>query len=274
MKRKMSQVKNRLKVTGSIKDLVMFINDNYVEDIYHPSDGVYPSNLILFFGKLFPTPKDIEDNKDNVYRWRMNNWGTPFLIDNEEFSNEMIILYKHSYDYTSYSIDNFNAYTIRKVLEYSEMFYGENIHKEENEVNSFFVTTMTPPTKLITNWVNKYKYTTLKFRLDYLDKEDRYVGNIHYEYNSNNYILEHYVKDHDVTSYVNYILEEDIKTIEDFSNDITNMIIETNPEKSEKDYKEIYDMVLAEIENKNDLHEQVEFISMMIRYLNGKKCNM
>ena len=97
MKRKVSKVKNRLKVTGNIKDLITFIDENYVEDIYHPSDGVYPPNLILFFGKLYPTPTDIEDNKDNVYRWRMNNWGTPFLIDNENFNNEITILYKHSY---------------------------------------------------------------------------------------------------------------------------------------------------------------------------------
>ena len=145
MKRKVSKVKNRLKVTGNIKDLITFIDENYVEDIYHPSDGVYPPNLILFFGKLYPTPTDIEDNKDNVYRWRMNNWGTPFLIDNENFNNEITILYKHSYEYTPYEVDNFNAYTIKKILDYSEMIYGENIHKEENELNSFFITTMTPP---------------------------------------------------------------------------------------------------------------------------------
>lgn len=267
----MSKVKNKLKVTGSIKDLVMFINDTYVEDIYHPSDGVYPSNLILFFGKLYPTPKDIEDNKDNVYRWRMNNWGTPFLIDNENFSNEITILYKHDYDYTPYDIDKFNAYTIRKILEYSEMFYGENIHKEDNEINSLFTTTMTPPTKLITNWVNRYKYTSLKFRLDYIDMEDRYVGNIHQS--NNEYILEHYVKDHNVTAYVNYTLEEDIRTIEDYSSEIAKMIITVNPEKTDSDFKEIYNMILEEIETKDSLKEQVDFISMMIRYLNGKIYN-
>ena len=103
--------------------------------------------------------------------------------------------------------------------------------------------------------------------------EDRYVGNIHHDYKSNTYILEHYVKEHNVTLYVKYMLEEDIRTIEDYSNEITNMIIETNPEKSEKDYNEIYNMLLDEIDNKNDLNEQVKFISMMIRYLNGKKCN-
>jgi hypothetical protein len=273
MKRKVSKVKNRLKVTGNIKDLITFIDENYVEDIYHPSDGVYPPNLILFFGKLYPTPTDIEDNKDNVYRWRMNNWGTPFLIDNENFNNEITILYKHSYEYTPYEVDKFNAYTIKKILDYSEMIYGENIHKEENELNSFFITTMTPPTKLIINWTNRYKYTSLKFRLDYVDMEDRYVGNIHYEYDKNEYILEHYVKEHNMTLYINYMLEEDIRTIEDYSSEIANMIIETNSEKTDEDYNEIYNMVLDELDNKNELQEQVNFISMMIKYLNSKKCN-
>lgn len=32
----------------------------------------------------------------------MNNWGTPFLIDTENFTNEITILYKHDYDYKPY----------------------------------------------------------------------------------------------------------------------------------------------------------------------------
>lgn len=270
----MSQVKNRLKVTGSIKDLVRFINDNYEKDIYHPSDGVYPSNLILFFGKMFPTPDDILDDKDKIYRWRMNNWGTPFLLDSDNYKNSLTILYKHDYDYTPYNIDKFNPYTIRKVSEYSEMFYKENIHPNENEIISDFITTMTPPSKLITNWVNNYKYTTLVFRLDYWDMEDRYVGNIHYDYKKDNYILEHYVKDNNVTAYVKYMLEEDLRTIEDYASEITESVIETNPDKTDKDFDEIYKLMLEEIESKNNLDEQIKFISTLIRYLNSKKCNL
>jgi hypothetical protein len=269
----MSQVKNRLKVTGSIKDLVMFIHDNYEKDIYHPSDGVYPSNYILFFGKMFPTPDDILDDKDKIYRWRMNNWGTPFLLDNDDYNNEMVILYKHSYEYLPYNIDKFNPYTIRKILEYSEMFYGENIHPDENEILSDFITTMTPPTKLITNWVNKYRYTTLIFRLDYWDKEDRYVGNIHWDHIKEKYILEHYVKEYNITAYVKYMLEEDFKTIEDYASELTDLIIKTNPEKSDKDYNEIEQLMIDEIESKHTLEEQVNFISTLIKYLNGKQCN-
>lgn len=271
-----SQVRNKLRVTGSIKDLVLFINDNYEKDIYHPSDGVYPSNLILFFGKMFPTPKDIENDKNNVYRWRMNNWGTPFLINTEDFSNDFTILYKHDYDYTPYTISDkdgkFNPYTIMKVLEYSEMFYGENIHKDENELSSEFITTLTPPTKLITNWIKIYKYSTLKFRLDYLDIDERYVGNIHYDYKSDSYVLEHHVKDNNITEFIRYTLEEDVKTIEEYAEEITTIIIEVNPEKTQNDFKEIYDLLLDEIDSKTDLNQQIEFISMMIRYLNGKKC--
>ena len=269
----MSQVKNRLKVTGSIKDLVAFIQDNYEKDIYHPSDGVYPSNYILFFGKMFPTPDDILDDKVKIYRWRMNNWGTPFLIDTDNYYNELNILYKHSYEYSLYNVDKFNPYTIRKVLEYSEMFYGENIHPDENEIVSDFITTMTPPTKLITNWVNTYRYTTLVFRLDYWDVEDRYVGNIHKDHSKDKYILEHYVKDHDITTYVGYMLGEDLKTIDDYASELANLVIETNPDKSDKDFNEIEQLMIEEIESKKNLEEQVNFISTLIKYLNSKRCN-
>ena len=271
----MSNVRNRLKVQGSIKDLVNFINDNYEKDIYHPSDGIYPSNLTLFFGKMFPTPDDILDNKINVYRWRMNNWGTPFLLDNEEYSNELIILYKHDFEYTPYSIggSKFNSYVIRKVSEYSEMFYGENIHPDENELISEFFTTMTPPTKLITKWINAYKYKTLIFRLDYWDDDDRYVGNIHCDYKTGEYILEHHVKDIDLFSYVKYMIEEELKSIEDYAYEIAGLIIETNPEKSEKDYDYIYNAMVEEIELKPNLNEQVKFISILLNHLNNKKCN-
>ena len=273
----MSLVKNRLKINGSIKDLLRFIEDNYEKDIYHPSDGVYPSNLLLFFGKSFPTPSDILDDKDKIYRWRMNNWGTPFLIDNEDYKNELTVLYKHDFDYTPYklSTDNnkFNPYTLIKLEDYSEMFYGENIHPDENELISDFYTTMTPPSKLITNWVNIYKYSSLVFRLDYWDIEDRFVGNIHYDYSGEKYILEHYVKDHNVTAYVKYMLEEELKTIEDYASELTELIILTNPEKSQDDYDEIEKIMLDELEMKCNLNEQINFISMLIRYLNGKRCN-
>ena len=108
----MSKVKNRLKIYGSIKDIIQFINDNYEKDIYHPSDGKYTPNYILFFGKMLPTPDDILDDKNKIYRWRMNNWGTPFLSDSEEQVSEINIFYRHSYDYTKYSLssieDKFN----------------------------------------------------------------------------------------------------------------------------------------------------------------------
>ena len=51
------------------------------------------------------------------------------------------------------------------------------------------------------------------------------------------------------------------------------MIITVNPEKTDSDFKEIYNMILEEIESKDSLKEQVDFISMMIRYLNGKIYN-
>lgn len=266
----MSRVKNRLKIYGSIKDIITFISDNYEKDIYHPSDGKYPPNYILFFGKSFPTPEDIIDDKNKIYKWRMNNWGTPFLSELEEQISELSIFYKHSYDYTRYKLtseeDKFNSYTLRKVLEYSEMFYGENIHPNENELITFFNTTMTPPTRLITNWVNMYKYSTLVFKLDYWDMEDRYVGNIHFDYSQNKYILEHYVKEHDLLSYIRYMLERNVKTLDDYVAEITELLILTD--KLGSDYKEIEKMVSDEVELKETFEEQVIFITFMISKLN------
>jgi hypothetical protein len=273
----MNQVKNKLTVSGSIKDLISFIKDNYERDIYHPSDGKYPPNYILFFGNLFPTPEDIIDDKNKIYRWRMNNWGTPFLASEENQINELHVLYKHDYDYTVYSITSeegmFNPYVIRKLSEYSEMFYGENIHPDENELVSLFNTTITPPSKIISKWIDVYKYTSLVFRLDYWDEKDRFVGNIHYDYNTKTYILEHHVRDHNLTEYVRYTLEEDVKTIDSYACEITQMLIEIKKDKMEYNYNELRDMLIEEIEEKHSFEEQVKFISDIIRYLNGKKCN-
>lgn len=271
----MNQVKNKITISGNIKDLISFIIDNYERDIYHPSDGKYPPNYILFFGKLLPTPDDILDDKNKIYRWRMNNWGTAFLADNQ--INELSILYKHDYDYTPYKISSedgmFNPYVIRKLSEYSEMFYGENIHSNENELTSLFTTMVTPPSKLISKWVEKYKFTSLTFRLDYWDEQDRFVGNIHFNYKNDNYILEHYVKDFNITEYIRYTLEEDIKTIETYACEITNMMIDIKKDIIEYDYEELRDMIVEEIEQKQTFEEQVTFISNIIKYLNGKKCN-
>ena len=273
----MSKVKNRLKIYGSIKDIIKFINDNYEKDIYHPSDGKYPSNYILFFGKMLPTPDDILDDKNKIYRWRMNNWGTPFLSDSEDQVSEINIFYKHSYDYTKYSLcsneGKFNPYTIRKLLEYSEMFYGDNIHPEENELITMFTTTLTPPTKLINNWVNVYKYTNIIFKLDYWDEEDRYAGNIHYDYRQKTYILEHYVKEHNLFSYVKYMIERNIKTINEYAGEITDIIIEVNDDKSINDFKDIETMVIDELEMKETFDDQVKFIVMMLEHLNKRKLN-
>lgn len=271
----MSKVKNRLKIYGSIKDIIQFINDNYEKDIYHPSDGKYPSNYILFFGKMLPTPDDILDDKNKIYRWRMNNWGTPFLSDSEEQVSEINIFYRHSYDYTKYSLssieDKFNPYTIHKLLEYSEMIYGDNIHPDENELITIFNTTLTPPTKLINTWVNIYKYTSLVFKLDYWDSEDRYAGNIHFDYQQKLYVLEHHVKEHNLFSYTRYLVERNIKTIDEYAGDITDMIIEVNDDKTIEDYNDIESMVVEEIESKDSFDEQIKFIVMMLEYLSKRK---
>ena len=271
----MNRVKNKITVSGNIKDLISFIMDNYERDIYHPSDGKYPPNNILFFGKLFPTPDDILDDKNKIYRWRMNNWGTAFLAEDQ--INELSILYKHDYDYTPYKITSeegmFNSYVLRKLSEYSEMFYGENIHPDENELVSLFNTSVTPPSKLISKWIDMYKFTSLVFRLDYWDENDRFVGNIHFDYKSNNYILEHHVKDYNLTEYIRYTIEEDVKTIETYACEITDMLIEIKKEEMDYNYKELKDMLIEEIEQKQTFEEQVKFISNIIKYLNGKKCN-
>jgi hypothetical protein len=269
----MSLVKNRLKIYGSVKHIIKFIQENYESDCYHPSDGNNPPNYILFFGALFPTPDDIVNDKDKVYRYRMNNWGTPFLADNQ-FST-LTVFYKHDYDYTAYELtsdnDKFNSYSIRKLSEYSEMFYGENIHPDENMLITFFDTTMTPPSKLFTHWINLYRGTSLIFKLDYWDEQDRFVGNIHYDYKTKTYVLEHHVKEHDHKAYIYYMLDEEVKTIEMYSEELTNLVIETNPTKSDKDFNEIKDMMMEEIESKSSFEEQVNFISMLLLYLENKK---
>jgi hypothetical protein len=269
-----SEVRNRLKLYGSIKELCKFIDENYEKDCYHHYDGNTSPNLILFFGKMYPTPTDIEDDKDKVFRYRMNNWGTPFLAGEEQYS-KFIVRYKHSYDYIPYELtsDNnkFNIYTLIKLSEYSEMFYGENIHPSENELITEFTTIMTPPSKLITNWINVYQYSNIIFKLDYWDKDDRFVGKIYYNYKIEGYVLEHHVKEHDPRAYVYYMLDNDIKTIESYSDDLTQLTIENNPAKSDKDFNEIKEMFIEEIESKNSFDEQVDFINNLLLYFERKK---
>lgn len=273
----MSLVKNRLLIYGSIKDIIKFINDNYESDIYHPSDGKYPPNNILFFGKMYPTPNDILDDKNKIYRWRMNNWGTAFLSDSENQINKITVMYKHDYDYTPYTITSedgmFNSYVLRKLSEYSEMFYGENIHDNENEFISIFNTNITPPSKMITNWINVYQFSTLIFRLDYWDEEDRFVGNIHYDYSDKLYVLEHYVKDNNLIKYIKYMIEEDIKPIEIYAEEIANLVLSINIKDDYKTFDKIESIVLEELEQLNSLDDQVKYIANMITYLNNKKCN-
>lgn len=273
----MSYVKNRLKVYGSVDDLLLFIDENYVKDIYHPSDGMYPSNKILFFGNLYPTPEDILNDKDKIYRWRMNNWGTPFLSETEGQINELVVLYKHDFDYTPYTISSedgmFNSYIFCRLSDCNESFYKDNIHEDENELVSTFETTMTPPSKMMTNWINRYKYTTLVFRLDYWDKEDRFVGNIHYDYNNNRYILEHYIKEKDILTYVTYMLGGDIKTIEMYAEEIAELVLTVNKDKVNSTFEELTKMFIEEIESKSTFEEQVKFIASVINYLNNKECN-
>lgn len=272
----MSFVRNRLKIYGNVKNIYTFITDNYEKDSHHHIDGGNLSNLILFFGKLFPTPVDIENDKDKVYRYRMNNWGTPFLAKGEQ-TNTLIVRYKHDYDYTNYELTNdnglFNGYSLLKLLEYSEMFYGENIHPSENELITEFTTVMSPPNKLVINWINKYQYTNLVFKLDYWDEDDRFVGKIYYDHQSENYVLEHHVKEHNPIDYIYYMLDNDIRTIEMYADDIVDLLLILKPEKT-SDVKEIRNMLIDEIDQKNSLKEQAEFIDMMLVYLNNKlKCN-
>ena len=269
----MSSVRNRLKLYGSIKELCQFIDDNYEKDCYHQYDGNSSPNLILFFGKMYPTPMDIENDKDKVFRYRMNNWGTPFLAGEEQLS-KFIVRYKHSYDYISYELttenNKFNVYTLIRLLDHSEMFYGENIHPSENELITEFTTTMTPPSKLITNWINVYQHSNLIFKLDYWDEDDRYVGKIYYNYQTENYVLEHHVKEHNPKAYIYYMLDNNIKTIDMYAEDISELVILAKPDKTEKDFNELKEMLIDEIEYKSSLKEQVDFIDMLLSYLTNK----
>ena len=86
------------------------------------------------------------------------------------------------------------------------------------------------------------------------------------------YILEHYIKEKDILTYVTYMLGEDIKTIEMYAEEIAELVLTVNKDKVNSTFEELTKMFIEEIESKPTFEEQVKFIASVINYLNNKEC--
>lgn len=202
----MDFVKNKLRVTGGIEDLIIFIAENY-ERVY-PCENKDISDYILFFDRYNTTPDMFLKDRSKSYEWRLKNWGTPLPAQYDQ-TNILKVLYKHDYDYSEYFLSNlnnkFNAYLFYRFL--NELnFYSSNISPDSNELSCDFDTVLGPPVKMVEKWVHSYHLTTLKFRLDYYDPKVGFAGNIHYDYNKKSYVQEHFSKQKDEEAYTKYLI--------------------------------------------------------------------
>jgi hypothetical protein len=69
------------------------------------------------------------------------------------------------------------------------------------------------------------------------------------------------------------MIEEDIKPIEIYAEEIANLVLSINIKDDYKTFDKIESIVLEELEQLNSLDDQVKYIANMITYLNNKKCN-
>lgn len=251
------KLKHKLWVFGSVKHLIRFIYDNYESDPYHQeTDGNGHPNFLLHFRNLCPVPEELleEGDKERINEWKKENWGSgnPFY---DQWS-ELILYYKHSYDYTTYKLsydDRFNAYAIDRLLYEVNGIFNDNMNPDENELITSFYTDAIP-LAMFKKWIIRYQFTTLKIRLDYWDcEDDSFVGKLYYDYEHDMYLCDHHVKKDNPVEYIHYLLNEGLRSIDGFAEEIVDCMIEKDPKLKESNRKDLVESVLDIIEDEKNV---------------------
>lgn len=253
----MRLVKNKLTVYGSVSHLTCFIEENFVDHPCRHYDGNGRPNYFLHFKSIHPVPEYIlKDSEKAVSEWKKVHWGTDRIYDHQ--TSSLKVNYKHSYDYTEYFLDNtnelFNSYSIFELGLSANDIYKDNMDPDENELTTIFFTDWIPSPEIFKLWIERYQFSTLKFRLDFWEVNDmEFAGSYYYDYFHNIYLSKLINGEEDLLGYINYTLENSLITIDEYSYAIANKMIEKDPNLQKGDIDKLIDSILDIIEDEKNV---------------------
>ena len=188
---------NSLEIKGKDSDVSKFTRECISLNILNYS---YTNDVIeekyLDFNKIVPEPKDIGDN---WYDWRLANWGTKWG-----------------------SCDTY-------------FFKVERLDSEDNlKLTITFSTAWCPPDKIYDALIEKYKDTSLEFRVEYYEGGVGFAGHMEFTQGeiTDNYYVQYYNDKDKAIEYYAYIIKHGHESLEYISDCIYEKLESEDVEES------------------------------------------
>lgn len=249
---------NNLTVKGDPKDVLLFIEENFMtrENPYSSYKGTY--DYVLDFEKIHPTPTKVNgDIIDEWYEWRNSNWGCKWAPSFEQCNSLTFILNGKEDEsiiktYYNNRGKNSNIFDENMIVKYKKMYETDDNPEvyDEAELSTFFETPWCPPEGMIVFWSERYKNTSLEFRCSYYEPGMCFAGEyrINCKDDDERIVDDCYTLNNPV-EYKTYILDEGWENLEYIQEDLLELLKDLNPDMDEKMLDLLNNKVKETLEN-------------------------